>query len=146
MLEAEYVPRPWCGLKDMSMKNPGDPIGNRTHDPPFCSAAPQTIQFQHTGRHKEICESDDETQGLILSNLFHDANSMCRSHSKIFELIKVMCLFTNTDLPIFISFTMNQNRLPVKMFHQLQPNHAGTEHYVTRRYKSRNSRPLLSQW
>jgi len=50
-----------------------------------------------------------------------------------------------TDLPIFISFTMYQNRLLVKMSYQLQPNRAGTEHYVTGRYKSRNSRPLLSQ-
>jgi hypothetical protein len=42
----------------------------------------------------------------------------------------------HTDLPVFISFTMYQNRMLVKMSYQLQPNRAGTEHYVTTSYKA----------
>jgi len=131
----------------ISIENPIDPIGNRTRDPPSCSAVPEPTEFQHTSRHKWLhMKGTMKLRDIISSNFLHNVNSTFCSHSKIFEPIKVTCLFMHTHSPIFISLTMYQNKLLVKMSYQLQPNRAGTEHYVTRRYKSSNSRPLLSQW
>jgi hypothetical protein len=72
-----YRLSPTQSLKDTSMKNPSDPIGNRTRDSPSCSALPQPTEFLHTGWHKWLLvKATIKLTDIILSNFFHNVNSM----------------------------------------------------------------------